>query len=69
MILTLQVSLLSNAFPNVERLDIAVNPLCSSRQEERKAASGFDNLRELVVGDCNISAWEDIVDMFGSLPA
>jgi hypothetical protein len=69
MSITLQVTLLSNSFPNLERLDVAVNPLCSSRQEGRKAASGFDNLRELVVGDCDISAWGDIVDMFGSLLA
>ncbi|KAG7553661.1 hypothetical protein FFLO_02946 [Filobasidium floriforme] len=63
------VTLLSSSFSNLERLDIAVNPLCSGRQEGRKATSGFVNLRELVAGDCDISAWEDVVDMFGSLPA
>jgi hypothetical protein len=63
-----QVLLLSTSFPNLERLDVAANPLCSSRPGRQEATSGFSKVRELVVGDCDISAWEDVVDMFGNLP-
>lgn len=65
----------STSLPNLERLDIAVNPLGLSEPGPERGEFGlntdprFDKLQELVVGDCAISSWEDVVDKFGSLPA
>jgi hypothetical protein len=66
--LTFQVVHLATAFPNLQKLDVAVNPL-STKKSERTTSPNLCNISELVVGDCGISAWDDVVDMFGWMPS
>ena len=59
---------LATAFPNLQKLDVAVNPL-SSKKAEHTTSVGMSKVSELIVGDCGISAWDDVVDMFGWMPS
>jgi hypothetical protein len=63
-----QVVLLSNAFPRLEKLDVAVNTL-GATLTGNLTQSEMASLCELVVGDCGIASWKDVVAMFGWLPS
>jgi len=52
----------------LQKLDIAVNPL-STKKPERTTSPGLSKVSELVVGDCGIFAWDDVVEMFGWMPS